>query len=86
MRCRKDPDDCLRNATGLRLKTFFIWYASEHPEARRLNTYISYWKWMRQLHYNLTGTPVKDEVGASVSEVRSRPIRPIFEAYRGRSG
>ena len=52
-------------------RIFFLWYARDHPQARRLNTYISYWKWIRQLYYNSTGTAIVSGVGENISKVRT---------------
>ena len=48
---------------------YFVWYRKGHPRAKRLNTYESLWKGLRQLYYDQTQRAIDDSVGKPVTDV-----------------
>lgn len=55
-------------------KGYLVWYHKTHPRARRLNTYESVWKTLRQLYYDICHKAMVDDVGKEIINVR-----PFFE-------
>ncbi|KAI4191879.1 MAG: hypothetical protein LQ350_008723, partial [Teloschistes chrysophthalmus] len=47
-------------------KGYLIWYHKTHPRARRLNTYESVWKSLRQLYYDTCYKVVAHDVGKEI--------------------
>lgn len=54
-------------------KGYLIWYHSQHPRAKRLNTFESVWKGIRQFYYDTHGVAVRDSVGKEVAKVSFTP-------------
>ena len=50
-------------------KGYLMWYHREHPRAKRLNTFESIWKGIRQLYYDTHRVAVRDSVGKEVAKV-----------------
>ena len=48
---------------------FFEWYRKTHKLAKKLSTFESGWKHLRQLYYDHTTTVVKKDVGDIVTDV-----------------
>ncbi|KAL9576434.1 MAG: hypothetical protein Q9203_007748, partial [Teloschistes exilis] len=48
-------------------KGYLIWYHKTHPRARRLNTYESVWKSLRQLYYDTCYKVVAHDVGKEIT-------------------
>lgn len=67
---RKDHMKLLRSCSIMSFKGYLIWYYKTHPRARRLNTYESVWKTLRQLYYDICHKVVADDVGKKITNVR----------------
>jgi hypothetical protein len=50
-------------------KGYLIWYYKTHPRAKRLNTYETVWKTLRQLYYDGCYKVVADDMGKEITNV-----------------
>lgn len=50
----KDPVKLLKKCDAAAFQGYLIWYHKSHPRTRRLNTFESHWKSLRQLYYDQT--------------------------------
>ncbi len=66
---RRDPVKLLRKCDAAAFGGYLIWYRRNHPRARRLNTFESHWKILRQLYYDKTWKVVDEGVGKIVTTV-----------------
>ncbi len=66
---RKDPVKLLKKCDAAAIQGYLIWYHKHHPRARRLNTFESHWKGLRQLYYDTTWKVVDEHVGKLVTTV-----------------
>lgn len=67
---RKDHLKLLKSCSIMSFKGHLIWYHKTHPRARRLNTYESVWKTLRQLYFDICYKVVADNVGKEITNVR----------------
>ncbi|KAI4173581.1 MAG: hypothetical protein LQ346_008404, partial [Caloplaca aetnensis] len=68
VRVGKEPLRLLKKCDALAFKAYLHWYQSQHPRAKRLNTFESVWKGIRQLYYDVHGVAVEDSVGKDVAK------------------
>lgn len=66
---RMDAVKLLKKCDAAAFQGYLIWYHKTHPRARRLNTYESHWKGLRQLYYDTTWKVVDEHVGKLVTTV-----------------
>ncbi len=66
---RRDPLKLLKKCDAAAFGGYLMWYRSHHPRARRLNTFESHWKILRQLYYDKTWKVVDKDVGKFVTTV-----------------
>ena len=59
----------LRKCTANLFFVYFGWYRRRHPRAKMLNTFLSRWKWLRQLYYDRCQKVLPEDVGKPVSNV-----------------
>ncbi len=50
-------------------KGFLIWYQKTHLRARRLSTFESVWKWLRQVYYDTYYKVIAKDVGEEITNV-----------------
>ena len=63
-------ENCSGPVQSCPFKGYLIWYYKPHPRARRLNTYESVWKTLRQLYYDICHKVVADDGGEEITNVR----------------
>ncbi len=68
VRC-SEPTKLLKKCDSSAFIGFLIWYAKNHPRARRLNSYESLWKSLRQLYYDEAQKVMDESVGKLVTRV-----------------
>ena len=61
----------LKKCNANAFKGYLLWYHMQHPRAKRLNTFESMWKGIRQLYYDRYGNIEKDSVDKEVPKVKS---------------
>ncbi|KAL8724132.1 MAG: hypothetical protein Q9166_008119 [cf. Caloplaca sp. 2 TL-2023] len=71
---RKPALSCLKKCNASAFKGYLIWYHKQHPRARRLNTFESVWKGIRQVYYDTYGVVVGDSVGKEVAKFLNGPF------------
>ncbi|MCJ1473138.1 hypothetical protein MMC13_001789 [Lambiella insularis] len=64
---RKDPLKLLKSCSVSAFKGYLIWYHNTHPRAKRLNTYESVWKTLRQLYYDTCRKVVEKDIGVEIT-------------------
>lgn len=72
VRC-PEPVKLLKKCDASAFIGFLIWYEKNHPRARRLNSYESLWKGLRQLYYDEVQKVMDESVGKLVTKVT--PLR-----------
>ncbi|KAL9050325.1 MAG: hypothetical protein Q9206_005133 [Seirophora lacunosa] len=64
-------------------KGYLIWYHNQFSRAKRLNTFESVWKGIRQLYYDTHGVAVRDSVGKEVAKFLNSPFCTDHDLIRG---
>ena len=64
-----DPEILLKRPTFKAFILFFEWYRKTHPGSKRLTSFESLWKCLRELYYDKTQQRMPDEVGKLVTNV-----------------
>ena len=62
---------------------YMNWYQKNHTRAKRLNTYESLWKFLRQLYYDKTQSKVPEIVGKQVTDYIHGDFCTKFSLIRG---
>ena len=60
---------------------YLIWYRLKHKRAKRLNTFESLWKFLRQLHYDKTQQEMPKLIGKQVTDVGIYLNLKLIKAY-----
>lgn len=62
--------ELLKFCSIMSFKGYLIRYYKTHPRARRLNTYESVWKTLRQLYYDICHKVLADDIGKEITRAR----------------
>ncbi|KAL8673854.1 MAG: hypothetical protein Q9168_001719 [Polycauliona sp. 1 TL-2023] len=71
----RQPVDLLENCDAKFFKGYLMWYQTQYTEtAKRLSTFETMWKGIRQLYYDTYGRKVDDTVGKDVAKFLNGPF------------
>ena len=80
---RSEPLKVLKKAGCRIFIGYFLWYRRSHERAKRLNTYESIWKWIRQLYYDKFRVEMPDAIGKPVTDYLHTTFCDTFSLVRG---